>query len=90
MVLQWRNTGYFEALPRLRLTTAPSMGVGIGWLQAWFHVWLWKRSNNSRCRMIELLPRIWLCWSRHGCYLHLEWLTLQWVKRIAVGKGDAP
>lgn len=71
-------------LPRARLVRGPTVGLGVGWLTAWFHVWLWEWSGargtyaywRDRGSMLELLPYVWIHWSVHGAGIHLWWL--QW------------
>ena len=64
-------------LPRVRLTVGSSIGIGLQWMTAWFHVWL--RTSEGRphdTTMIELLPHVWFHWNRKwGAGMHIWWLT---------------
>lgn len=71
-------------LPRLRLATGSSVGLGFQWLTAWLHVWLWHSVRSTRGRMIELLPHVWIHWHPRGSGIHLEWViwrTHFWFRR---------
>lgn len=64
-------------LPRIRLTTGRTVGVGFAWLTAWWHVWLWRREHDGV--MLDLLPHLWLHWHPdHGSGAHLWWLHWRW------------
>jgi hypothetical protein len=63
-------------LPRLRLATGSSVGLGFQFLTTWLHVWLWRTEPVRQGRMIELLPHVWIHWHRRwGAGVHLQWIV---------------
>jgi hypothetical protein len=80
-------------LPRIRVSTGRNVGIGLGWLTIWFHVWLWTNPAHRGGRMTELLPHVWLHWRRrHGSGVHLwflHWRLHRWFYRHPSTVGPA-
>lgn len=57
--------GQLEMLPRVRLQmTSSGLGLGLGWLPWWLHIWLWLRPTNPPAPELSIAERWYVC---DGC-----------------------
>lgn len=75
------TSGGIAWLPRIRLTTGSSIGLGFQLLHLWLHVWI-RPGSGPDTRMFELLPHVWTYSGSHGLYLHFWWLRFKWTKQL--------
>jgi hypothetical protein len=76
-------------LPRVRLSTGAPPGLGFAWLTAWVHIWLPDGKRfGEQYRQYELLPHVWLYWSRAVVCIHFDWL--RWRSHLYIWRRAGP